>query len=765
VEVEKFPVSVDVRFPTRLVFVMEEEVRNVAVGQSYDLTVRLIQADDGSSIAYKQVDLYCNDVKVDSISTDANGIVVFERYAAEDGIYYYRAVFDTWGEIYRPSYLPYPNALTAGLHRSQANLDGQIRHGNIGGEYYYVDSTSTTARVGWTHGRTSYQEWNMYFSFDTSFVPDNATVTSATLKLKAASETLANNFSIDVYGGTQPIYGSVLDINDWNCGTAFQSTRSTSDVVVGQYMDWTIQPSQINKFGITQFEVKESDAYQSLVDFYTAEQGDASAPLLDIFYGYVENEEARLVVIAEVVPTVTYFDVRPRSFTPSTQITLNATVRNAASGQSIGAGTVVNFYKVDQSGTKTLMGLSETDPRGVALYSLVYSSEGSGPYAFIAEPNSPNVISSSGITLTVARSTTITLSIERDQSTYNHVISGNLRSEGVGIVGKQIEILVNDAPKATLMTATDGHFSIQLHLEPLNSNPTNYRIMASFEGDNTNAATATAHATTPNGTQYRVCTTNQYNYKPTQSCVTLTVQPPKTDVTAPAGNDPPTQSPEGTTVTIPPAKPPEQTQQEAQNRGWLSVWNEFMWWWPFYRIHFDVMLMSFSLRVAFNPILPGGEEMQLGGAESFSQLSADAIGEVRLDLFGLFAQYVIARLASSVNPVIAIITEVAKFLIQVNDLYQDWNDKIALLASSVINFLMAVIAIGGGFAEDFLLDICWVLVDTASAILRAVFIALLSVVSKAMVITKPLGGWLDAIEVVGDVALGILGLARWSGLL
>jgi len=36
------------------------------------------------------------------------------------------------------------------------------------------------------------------------------------------------------------------------------------------------------------------------------------------------------------------------------------------------------------------------------------------------------------------------------------------------------------------------------------------------------------------------------------------VEPPKTDVTAPAGDEPPTQSPEGTTVTLPPPKTPEQ---------------------------------------------------------------------------------------------------------------------------------------------------------------------------------------------------------------
>jgi hypothetical protein len=92
--------------------------------------------------------------------------------------------------------------------------------------------------------------------------------------------------------------------------------------------------------------------------------------------------------------------------------------------------------------------------------------------------------------------------------------------------------------------------------------------------------------TDPYGHDYLVCTTMQWDFRASQNSVTLTVEPPKTDVTAPAGNEPPTQSPEGTTVTIPPPKTPEQMQAEAEQNGWLTVWHEFSWSYPWYRIHY-----------------------------------------------------------------------------------------------------------------------------------------------------------------------------------
>jgi len=105
--------------------------------------------------------------------------------------------------------------------------------------------------------------------------------------------------------------------------------------------------------------------------------------------------------------------------------------------------------------------------------------------------------------------------------------------------------------------------------------------------DGTNAQTRNLAVTDPNGQDYVVCTTIQYAYKSSQNTATLTVEPPKTDVTAPAGNEPPTQTPDGTTVTLPPPKTPEQVQQEAEQNGWMKPPEpRFTWGYPWFRLHF-----------------------------------------------------------------------------------------------------------------------------------------------------------------------------------
>jgi hypothetical protein len=78
-----------------------------------------------------------------------------------------------------------------------------------------------------------------------------------------------------------------------------------------------------------------------------------------------------------------------------------------------------------------------------------------------------------------------------------------------------------------------------------------HHIQAVFEGDE--PCNATAYATTPDGTEYAVCTTLQYfGYKPASNTAILTVEPQSTQVM--------TQT-----------KTPEQLQQEAEDSGWLST--------------------------------------------------------------------------------------------------------------------------------------------------------------------------------------------------
>jgi len=62
-----------------------------------------------------------------------------------------------------------------------------------------------------------------------------------------------------VMGGVQPIYGSSLETNDWDCGT-LQVANWSSTLYPGNYVyiNITIPTDQINKTGRTQFELKSN---------------------------------------------------------------------------------------------------------------------------------------------------------------------------------------------------------------------------------------------------------------------------------------------------------------------------------------------------------------------------------------------------------------------------------------------------------------------------------------------------------------------------
>jgi hypothetical protein len=95
---------------------------------------------------------------------------------------------------------------------------------------------------------------------------------------------------------------------------------------------------------------------------------------------------------------------------------------------------------------------------------------------------------------------------------------------------------------------------------------------------------------------------------------TLTVEPPSTTATADSESTA-TEQQESTKVEIPPGKTPEELEQEAKNKGWLSIKHEFTWWYPWYRMHFKFTMNNAKIDVGFNPVLPGGEKVKYSGLE------------------------------------------------------------------------------------------------------------------------------------------------------
>jgi len=136
-----------------------------------------------------------------------------------------------------------------------------------------------------------------------------------------------------------------------------------------------------------------------------------------------------------------------------------------------------------------------------------------------------------------------------------------------------IKFKVNEEPY-TSGTDSSGNFSLTLNLPPANNQPTTYHILASFEGDENK--TATAYATTPNGTQVPVCTTLQYGFKPSSNGVSLTVEPQSTGV-------------------VQPTKTPEQIQREQETGNQLTTEPKFSWWDPWFWLQTTVSYLTSEL--------------------------------------------------------------------------------------------------------------------------------------------------------------------------
>jgi hypothetical protein len=149
-------------------------------------------------------------------------------------------------------------------------------------------------------------------------------------------------------------------------------------------------------------------------------------------------------------------------------------------------------------------------------------------------------------------------------------------------MNRVVKIVVDGTVKDENSTNVSGGFSFALNLPPVNNKATNYQVQVTFEGDDCSSATAYSKV---NGMDYAVCTTIQYGYKPSSNSSWLTVEPQATQLM--------TQT-----------KTPEQMQQKAQNSGWLSVYNEWSWWPPWYRFHVKLAMNGATFDIGLTPILP-----------------------------------------------------------------------------------------------------------------------------------------------------------------
>jgi len=272
----------------------------------------------------------------------------------------------------------------------------------------------------------------------------------------------------------------------------------------------------------------------------------------------------RLVAVAAVTRVFVEFAVQPRKFKPGASVTLSARVLDAVSGDPK-PNCLVRFYRVDASNNSSpIDGNHYTDSEGLASQPYAYPS--SGVYAFKVELVAENILVTSPVQLTVSAGTALTLNVEKGEDAFSHVFSGRLLSDGAGVPNKLVKIAVNGSVKDDNHTSSGGEFSFALNLPPINNKATEYQVQVTFEGYGNSSATAYSNV---NGTDYAVCTTIQYGYKPSSNSTMLTVEPQATQV-------------------MQPTKTPEQMQKEAEQSGWFRVEPEFSWWYPWFRLHFKL---------------------------------------------------------------------------------------------------------------------------------------------------------------------------------
>ncbi len=157
-----------------------------------------------------------------------------------------------------------------------------------------VYSTNSTFVVGQD---PSYRVARGFVFFDTSSIPDAATVVSATLRLYGAVDASIQDFSILIYSGQPshpycPLRPQDFDADNYTMNASSETLFTSSFSTTG-YVNLTVYPIEINKTGITRLllwssrdknAVQPQSGVDEYVTFYTNEQGSGYLPQLVVTY-------------------------------------------------------------------------------------------------------------------------------------------------------------------------------------------------------------------------------------------------------------------------------------------------------------------------------------------------------------------------------------------------------------------------------------------------------------------------------------------------
>jgi hypothetical protein len=213
----------------------------------------------------------------------------------------------------------------------------------------------------------------------------------------------------------------------------------------------------------------------------------------------------------------------------------------------------------------------ETGQDGVASVVWQYPSDGSICTVNASVKSSDSILNWTlaiqPVTLTVGNETQLLLQAWRDPSGIGHTICAQLvNGSGYPLSSQNVTLTVNGTAYALPPTNGRGYVTLHLALQPGDTSANMYEVMATFNG--TNPRSFSINGTDPYGDQYAMCTTNQYDLRPSTNSSTLAVLLQTTDA-------------------ITASKTMEQIQNEAEDSGTLRVRDQWTWLYPWFRVHFQ----------------------------------------------------------------------------------------------------------------------------------------------------------------------------------
>jgi hypothetical protein len=321
-----------------------------------------------------------------------------------------------------------------------------------------------------------------------------------------------------------------------------------------------------------------------------------------------------------------------------------------------------------------------------------------------------------------------------------HTIKVWLKYNSTSVICEKVTVKINETATC-LTTGTSGFFSLTRDLKPVNNNKTTFMVTVGYNGSSPMNATAWTY--TLNGTRVASCATVYFGFRSSVNGTMLTVDPQATEAALQA-------------------KTKEQLQQEAQNNGWASPpWHQFLWGYPWYRLHFPVALGDLSSDVGFNPILPRGGMWQFDAKEFLLALADVTAWEIVVEVIGLFAGYLAAKAFSIFPPTwpaAAFALGIQLFLFSVL-MYQGWNNKAEMFATALVGFILLVFATEINIGKAFLETIISLVSPTTMAQLNMIESMLVGL-GLPFEVTRT---WVDAFEIGADIVMAITAYARYKG--